>query len=326
MSKISIIIPTYNRAQFVAKAIASILRQNFTDREIIVVDDGSTDNTSTILAPFEKEIKYIFQQNAGVSAARNTGISAANGMWIAFLDSDDEWKPGYLEWQMKRAEQYPKIVTHITNALTIKPNQAEEDHFQGTRLSNTFNDGNCLILERPLSTVIKHRPWFLQAAIMRRDVLFSTGLFDTSLRIGEDLDVIARMALKGPFSICNKQLVCIYRREEELEHLSGMASSDGLNSYESWSYVFTKLRKDESLVHREKKVLDAALSENKRALANLLLRNGRTETARAYYRDALYINPTMKSLTKYLISFLPAAIAIKSIKKGKDVQLGSGEY
>ena len=92
---VSVIIPTYNRAHLVGRAIKSVLNQTYRDFEIIVVDDGSTDNTKDIIKEFQKKdkrIKYIpYEKNKGGSAARNTGIKAAKGEYIAFLDSDDEW-------------------------------------------------------------------------------------------------------------------------------------------------------------------------------------------------------------------------------------------
>jgi glycosyltransferase involved in cell wall biosynthesis len=88
---VSVIIPTYNRGWIVKDAIESVLAQDFTDFELIAVDDGSTDNTSEILGEFESDIRVIRQTNRGVSAARNRGIQASVGRWIAFLDSDDLW-------------------------------------------------------------------------------------------------------------------------------------------------------------------------------------------------------------------------------------------
>ena len=90
---VSVIIPTYNRAAYIVEALESVFAQTYGDCEIIVVDDGSTDDTKAVLQSHMARIRYIYQENAGVSVARNTGISAATGEWIAFLDSDDQWRP-----------------------------------------------------------------------------------------------------------------------------------------------------------------------------------------------------------------------------------------
>ena len=107
MAKVSVIIPTYNRAHLVSRAIKSVLNQNFQDFEIIVVDDGSTDNTEEVIKSFkDKRIRYIWHEiNKGGNAARNTGLKNSRGEYIAFLDSDDEWLPEKLERQLEIFEK-----------------------------------------------------------------------------------------------------------------------------------------------------------------------------------------------------------------------------
>lgn len=317
MPKVSVIVPTYNREKFINIAIESILRQSFKDFEIILVDDGSTDNTRKAIEPFINNIKYIYQKNSGVSAARNTGVQCSTGEWVAFLDSDDEWMKDYLHWQMTRIAHYPNMVSHVTNSVTIRPNHTDENHFRGTGLLKEFEKRQCLLLDRPLWTIIKYSPWFVQAAIMRRDVLIDAGLFDPALKIGEDLDLFARMALKGPFSICNKILVCIHRRAESIDNLSKITSTDRMYSSESLTQIYSRLRKLGWLAPREKNVLDAALSSSLRAAGNLLLKSGEKKQARRYFRKALLICPSVKSFLKYINCFIPAEITVRLINRGK---------
>ncbi|MGA7301658.1 MAG: glycosyltransferase family A protein, partial [Candidatus Sulfotelmatobacter sp.] len=105
--KVSVVIPTYNRAGTVPRAIESVLAQTFTDLEVIVVDDGSSDDTGKVLGEmFGERIRYFAQVNQGASIARNRGIEEARGEWIAFLDSDDLWEKEKLEWQLKALEQF----------------------------------------------------------------------------------------------------------------------------------------------------------------------------------------------------------------------------
>jgi glycosyltransferase involved in cell wall biosynthesis len=148
MPTVSVVIPTYNREQLVTLTIDSILRQTYKDFEVIVVDDGSTDSTPKVLQSYGDRIRAIRQDNTGVSGAINTGIKAAQGEWIGIVGSDDEWMPEYLEWQMNRVRLYPDVICHITNSVTILPNKAEEDHFQGTGLSDVYKKKDaCVILE-----------------------------------------------------------------------------------------------------------------------------------------------------------------------------------
>ncbi|HUO36169.1 MAG TPA: glycosyltransferase family A protein, partial [Candidatus Acidoferrum sp.] len=105
--KVSVVIPTYNRAKKVRGAIDSALGQTISDLEVIVVDDGSSDNTAKVLQEaYGTRIRYFAQQNQGASAARNKGMAEARGEWIAFLDSDDFWEKEKLEWQLKTVEQF----------------------------------------------------------------------------------------------------------------------------------------------------------------------------------------------------------------------------
>ena len=110
--KFSIIIPLYNKAPYVRKALETVCAQTYRDYEIIVINDGSTDNSAVVADEYLKatdgiDYQIISQQNAGVSAARNSGVAASSGEYIAFLDADDWWEPTYLEKMAKLIEDYP---------------------------------------------------------------------------------------------------------------------------------------------------------------------------------------------------------------------------
>ena len=107
--RISVIIPTYNSAVFLPEAVESVLSQTFLPQEVIVVDDGSTDNTEDVLEPFRRRIHYIRQENQGPAVARNRGIAEAKGDLIAFLDADDVWVPEKTEIQVKVLRENPRI-------------------------------------------------------------------------------------------------------------------------------------------------------------------------------------------------------------------------
>src|SRR4029453_2356300 len=205
----SVIIPTYNRASFIAKAVDSVLRQSFNDYEIVVVDDGSTDTTRQALQQYGERITVVNKANSGVSAARNRGIGNANGKWIAFLDSDDEWKENYLARQVENIRSNPNVIAFITNAINIHPGGVSHTHFQNTILKR-FGMRTFVRIRRPFRAIMNHPHWYLQSIVVRRDVLLRSRLFDTSLTIAEDLDVIARLALEGEFGLDKEVLVKIY--------------------------------------------------------------------------------------------------------------------
>ena len=239
--KISIIIPTFNRAEFVVKAIDSVLAQSFAGHEIIVVDDGSTDATQTALAPYAGKIRYYYQENSGVSAARNAGVRQAQGDWITFLDSDDEWSTDYLQTQAAHARQFPDAVAHLTNAVTIYPDGIRLNQFAETGLSEQFKSSPRLFLRRPLRFILKYSPWFIQTAMLRRDVLIKIGPFEEGLSIAEDIDIITRTALEGPFTIDHREMVQVYRRKESIMNLSAQSRQNGISMYEAFQKVYWKL-------------------------------------------------------------------------------------
>ena len=106
---VSVIIPTYNSSQYIKEAIDSVLAQTYKNFEIIVIDDGSTDNTKEVLAPYLSVIKYIYKNNGGPASARNRGIKEANGEFVAFLDADDVWKPDRLARGVDILDQRPEV-------------------------------------------------------------------------------------------------------------------------------------------------------------------------------------------------------------------------
>ena len=123
MCLISVIIPTFNRVEFISEAIDSVLSQTYSNFEIIVVDDGSTDNTKQLLTKYGSRITYDFQENKGVSSARNKGLDIAKGEWIAFLDSDDIWLPEKLSLQMQDLEQHVPLLHINLDSTKIKLSQ-----------------------------------------------------------------------------------------------------------------------------------------------------------------------------------------------------------
>ena len=189
MSLISVIIPTYNRETVLPRAITSVLAQKGADFELIIVDDGSTDSTNNFIesrSPFPVP-RVFHQENKGPAAARNLGIKHAQGEWIAFLDSDDEWKPGKLKAQLKFFEENPEYFICQTEEIWIR---------NGTRVN-------------PMKKHQKFGGWIFEkclplcvvspsAVMMRRKLFGEVGLFDESLPACEDYDLWLRIAAKYP--------------------------------------------------------------------------------------------------------------------------------
>jgi len=305
MPKMSVIIPTFNREKYVRKALESVLAQTYKDYEVIVVDDGSKDNTKESLKRYEGKIQYIYQSNSGVSAARNTGIKHACGEWLAFLDSDDEWKPEYLSKQMERVRNNLEICMQTTDCLFVGMNGETRRYFESNGALAKFRGGDYLFLKEPFQFVIKHQPWQIGSTIISRDAVEGAGLFDTRLTLSEDFDLMARVALQGPFGMINEPLITVYRRNESIECLTDQVKKSPIHARESDERIYEKLKEIETLKYKDIKVLNDVLSSNRRAIGNLFLANGKIREARDCYRRALFISPSPTSLGKYLLSFLP---------------------
>lgn len=319
----SVIIPTYNRSRFVAKAIDSVLNQTCSDCEVLVVDDGSVDGTAEMLARrYGTAITLLLQANAGVSAARNAGIRGAKGEWVAFLDSDDEWTPEYLAAQRQSIRQYPDAVAHITNALNLFPDRSPNNHFAGIGILDEFGSATCLVLHRPFRSIVSRTHWFLQSLVVKRDVLLEAGLLDLELSIAEDMDLVGRLALRGPFTLRNQPLVNIYRREEEQENLAAQFVKKGVASRSAFGRVFTRFLEQPGLSAGERIATARVLASNWRALGNIQLLAGRTREARETYLRAFRVFPEPRSLVKYLATFLPGSLSAMSVRRGREIDPG----
>ncbi|CAG1012662.1 partial Chondroitin synthase, partial [Anaerolineales bacterium] len=220
---VSIIIPTYNRANLIGETLHSVFAQTYQDFEIIVVDDGSTDNTAEVLRPLAEtgRIKYIRQDNQGASAARNRGIREADGIYIAFLDSDDLFEPTKLELQVNYYRKHPEL--GLVHSGFTKFNFANND--LGYRDTSWFS-GNVYPKILGYWTTLMA----MDTVIVARNVFDSVGLFDSNLVHGEDLDMWRRIARKYPFGFVNRSLARIRVHEGNISR-ERLNAADGLAKY-----------------------------------------------------------------------------------------------
>jgi len=195
--KISVIIPSYNRAKFILKAIDSILNQSIQIDEIIIVDDGSTDETKELVTSISNDhIKYIYQENKGVSNARNIGIKVAKNQWLCFLDSDDIWHENKIEKQINFHQKNTHIFFSHTDELWMFNNKIiNQKKHQQKPFGFCFekNIPNTLI---GASTVMIHKK-----------VLEDIGYFDETLVACEDYDLWLKILLKYELGLINEKLI-----------------------------------------------------------------------------------------------------------------------
>jgi glycosyltransferase involved in cell wall biosynthesis len=201
--RVSVIIPTYNYSQFITEAVESALQQNIDDLELIIVDDGSTDDTRDKCRPYADRINYIFQKNAGLSAARNTGISNSTGEFIQFLDSDDILGPDSVALQVEYLKDHPEAnVVVCRNTLFTK-----------TENGLPKPTGTWRLFQNDLDVHLCHfniaPP---HAFLFRRDAIIQTGWFDPGLKACEDHDFWIRAATKGFIPCYNPSAFVYYRK------------------------------------------------------------------------------------------------------------------
>lgn len=201
---VSVVIPVYNCERFVGEAIVSALAQSHRPMEIIAVDDGSTDGTRDVLQSFSPSVTVISQKNKGVSAARNAGIAASKGRYIAFLDADDLWHSDKIARQVNLLERYPSAVACYVDHQVIDAN--------GTVLSPT----SALFGPRCSGTITKDLLEFTMivtpsVVMVRRSALDRVGPFRESLKIAEDLNIWLRLSVIGPI-LYDIETLTSYRR------------------------------------------------------------------------------------------------------------------
>jgi glycosyltransferase involved in cell wall biosynthesis len=202
---VSAIIATYNRAGLVGNAVESILQQTYENIEVIVVDDGSTDDTHAVLARFGDRIRIIYQNNAGPAAARNRGTRAANGDIISFLDSDDIWLPARIERVVELLQRVDESVPCCVCDVEMRfTSRARTTSFQNFVLSPMVNKG---LWSNAPEVLADRFVLFNQMAAVRRSALEKVGGYDENLRFLEDYDLALRLSLLGPFAFVREPLV-----------------------------------------------------------------------------------------------------------------------
>ncbi len=229
---VSVIIPAYNVASYIAETLESVFAQTYRDFEVIVVNDGSTDNTEKSIAPFNSRIIYVHKQNGGVQSARNAGLKAAHGRYFAFLDGDDMWLPRYLETLLALIESDPGIHAVYPNAYYIG-----SPYFAGKLHQGVFPVSEPVTFER----VLKRQCFIFCSVLLRRSVIDQVGNFDEKLwgQGAEDLDLWLRILQNGyRFQFTTEPLVKYRWRHDSL-------SNSGVGMMRSVIHVYEKWRADE---------------------------------------------------------------------------------
>ena len=262
---VTVIIPTYNRDWIVKEAIDSVLEQDFNDYELIVVDDGSDDNTPAILRAYGNKITVLHQPNKGVSAARNRGIAAASGRLIAFLDSDDLWLPRKLSAQAKFFKDHPEAVINQTQEHWIRNGVRANPKKKHHKFSG-------MIFERSLALCLVS-----PSAVMIKKSLFGTvGIFDEHLPACEDYDLWLRISCRYPVHLIETALII-----KRGGHDDQLSKATGLDKYRIQSLV--KIIDSDLLTPRQYRAALITLKKKCEVYAGGCRKRGREEEAKYFH-------------------------------------------
>ncbi len=251
---VSVIIPTYNRADSTLKnAVESAINQTYNNLEIIVVDDGSKDNTKEVLEQInDPRIIYIYQENAGPSAARNNGIRNAKGKYIALLDSDDLWLPEKIEKQVNIAESNQSIGMMCCFGMRYNPDTTEKNieyHYCSAKNSSEFIEG---LLFAPDKTVTG-----TSTMLFKREVFDKFGYFETGMRAYEDWDMFFKAALNYEFYCINEILVHKHTKGDSIRNSTDLEQME-FSRIKFLQNVFSYKNLPEDILRKKNKIYSEA--------------------------------------------------------------------
>jgi glycosyltransferase involved in cell wall biosynthesis len=322
--KVSVVIPTYNRATNVQAGIKSVLAQTFSDLEVIVVDDGSSDDTGQILREaFGDRIRYFPQANQGASVARNRGVDEARGEWIAFLDSDDIWEKDKLEWQFRALEQFSPQCGGCYTDVRFFNHSETQTMFQ-------LAEGN--YRHKGIMGVNKHAPRLLvrpggagmvvclSSFVGRTNAIKKTGGFNPKLLYSQDSEFLFRLAMLTDFCFVNRPLVLFDRSPAELRHVGVSSEWNKLEFFLQDSQVRLEglLRLTEGQPAAIRNLIRRQLGSVHSGWVNCYLETGKYRKARQAASRAVQMNPSFNIAVKCLLTWISPRLALGTLRRRRE--------
>jgi glycosyltransferase involved in cell wall biosynthesis len=322
--KVSVVIPAYNRADKVPGAIKSALEQTFCDLEVIVVDDGSSDDTGKVLSEaFGDRIRYYNQHNQGASVARNRGIAEARGVWIAFLDSDDRWEKNKLAWQLKTLERFgPQYGACYTDVRFFNHDEkrtmfqlAEESYRH--EVETGINREVLRLTVRPGGAGMV---LCLSSILARAEAVRRAGGFDPKLLYSQDSDFLFRLALLTGFCYVNRPLVRFDRSPAELRHVGVSADWNKMDFWLKDSQLRLEglLELGDELPLEVREVIQERLAGIYSGWANWYLATGEYAKARQAVSKAAQLNLTFNIALKWLLTRMSPRLALRTVHRHRE--------
>jgi glycosyltransferase involved in cell wall biosynthesis len=270
---ISVIIPTFNRADFLQNAIESVLAQTYKQHEIVVVDDGSTDNTKELIVGYGNKIRFYYQRNKGPAIARNYGVQNSSGDLLAFLDSDDVWHADKLTRQVDRFAADKDLALLFTGHRYVNH---EDNQIMWSVGHNDLNKG---AMKKAIMTGC---PFALSSAMVKRQVFCKVGMFSEQLTYAEDWDLFFRIASRYDVDCIKEILLDMH------VHKNSMVAQSGND-------------KDNVRLLNEIKVLDIMYSDTKKSLSSISMKNKAMSNVFLSHGDLCRNNNQLSMARSYFI-------------------------
>jgi len=320
LPSVSVIIPTYNRAGIIAQTIDNIFEQTYRNIEVIVVDDGSTDDTAAVLKSYGERVLWTVQKNSGPSAARNRGIAMARGEIVAFQDSDDAWHPSKIERQVSLLQRAGESVPCcICNTDIYTAEGRVVDSFGNAGIDSPFEEGIWTNVADVLATrfII-----FNQAATIRRSAVEKIGGFDERLKCLEDHEMAIRLAYLGPWGFIRTPLVM--QKQGTANSISRHAIERPVllaeNYVQKWKIVLERLPENGEGA-RLRPVIGRQLKHAKRDLKIAKMIRGTSQAGRAIGYMASKVERLRAALGRRLPGY--PQIQVQAVPPSSNVKFGS---
>jgi len=281
MPKISIVIPAYNVAPYIGETLASVFAQTLADYEVIVINDGSPDTADLehVLFPFMGRITYLKQENLGASTARNAGLRAASGDFVAFLDADDLWLPNYLDEQIKFIGEHDCDLV-CADAMMFGETPHAGQTYMEWLMDAAPPEGEVTFLD----LVSGERSLITSGVVARRELILEAGLFDESLRNAQDFDLWLRLARRGARLMYQRKTLLRYRCH------AGSLSGSAVNSVMRELGVLDKIETSYQLTAAESAEISPVIRARRGMLefelGKLLIAQGEVARARTAFVKA----------------------------------------
>jgi glycosyltransferase involved in cell wall biosynthesis len=289
---VSVVIPTYNRSETILRSVTSVLRQTHPHLELIVVDDGSTDATPARLAAIDDPRLRVIRHatNRGAASARNTGVEAAQGRWIAFQDSDDVWLPQHLDRQVEAMRDLP---AEYVGLFCTKIDYGRDRHGRyGNRQASCMPEPGDRIESGDLRRrLLRGNVIGPQTALVARAAFLAIGGFDRRLRNNEDWDFFLRLSEHGMIAFLDDPLVVVMTSGDSISRNTRYSAA-------SFVRIYGKIRR--------KTDDPALLAEHASHVGSKLRRIGRRRAARRYFMRSIRLNPAVpRTYFKLVYAYLP---------------------